>query len=161
MNPEPSRTQAQERIDSALGKLLRNFNLLELNLGLCIRHLQHPGEVEKSHPFLARSSILEKVARFAKLVQERGLAVETEALEAWCRSVDETPSLRNFYVHGTWEYLPLRKDHPLSFRLPPWRPESLKGSSYPEMTLEDLEDDANSVEAILDEFLRLRENYGV
>ena len=161
MNAEPNRAQAQERIDSALGKLLRNFNLLELNLGLCIRHLQHPGEVEKSHPFLTRSSILEKVTRFADLVQERGLAMETGALAAWCRSVDEAPSLRNFYVHGTWEYLPLRKDSPLSFRLPPWRTESLKGSTYPQMTLKDLEEDANAVEAILNDFFRLRESYGV
>lgn len=149
------------RINMAIGRILRNFNFLELNLGLSIRQLQYPGEFERSHSWLARSSIQEKVARFSMLVRERGLVANEAELDSWCRSAIDTPSLRNFYTHGIWEYLPLRKEAPVSFRIPPWRQESIKGSRSPTMTLESLEADANAVEKVFEEFMRLRKSYGV
>jgi hypothetical protein len=149
------------RINLAIGTLLRYFNFLELNLGLCIRHLQHPEEVERSHRWLARSSIQEKIARFAKLVRQRGLVTNEHELEAWCQFAAESPSLRNFYAHAIWEYLPLRKGAPVTFRVPPWRSESIKGSNCPKMTVDGLEADADALRTIFEKFMRLRKTYGV
>jgi len=151
----------QSRIDSALGKILRYFNLLELNLGLCIRILENPREVERSHSWLARSSLQEKVERFARLVREMNLVKNPKELDAWQQAVLDARSFRNFYVHGCWEYLPRRKEAPVGFRIPPWRSEEIKGSGSPKMSLEDLEADARAVQLVFEQFDGLRRKYGV
>lgn len=151
----------QYRIDSALGKILRYFNLLELNLGLCIRFLENPGEVEISHSWLAKSSVQEKVDRFTKLVREKELAKDQRELDDWYEAVAKARCLRNYYVHGTWEYLPLRKEAPVGFRIPPWRSEQINGNSLLLMTFEELEVDAAVVQSVFEQFAKLRRKYGV
>lgn len=154
-------TGHESRIDSALGKILRHFNLLELNLGLCIRSLENPGEVGRSHSWLARSSLQEKAERFSKLVRERDLVEDQRELDDWNQAVLDARSFRNYYVHGGWEYYPLRKQAPIGFRIPPWRAEEVRGSSAPTMNLEDLEADAGAVQLVFEQFVRLRRKYGV
>ncbi len=71
----------ETRIDSALGKILRSFNLLELNLSLCLRHMENPEQVDLSHNWLGRgrSTIQEKIERFLRLVRENGLLTSSPA----------------------------------------------------------------------------------
>ena len=47
----------------------------------------------------------------------------------------------------TWymEYLPLRVEKPLGFRIPPWRSESLRGETELTLSLDELEEDADVV----------------
>jgi hypothetical protein len=156
MREEADDRAPDTRINLALGKILRYFNLLELNLGLCIRWLEHPGEVELSHAWLAKSSVQEKVERFCRLVRERDLLEDQSELDAWYQAARDIRELRNFYAHGTWEYLPLCKDAPVGFRIPPWRSESIQGNASPRMTLESLQADAEATQAVFEQFLRLR-----
>jgi len=151
----------ESRIDSALGKILRYFNLLELNLGLCIRHIENPGLVEQRHSWLAKSSIQEKINLFTRLVREKALAKDEQELDRWYNEVSSARCLRNYYVHGTWEYLPWRKEAPVGFRIAPWRSEQIRGSSLHTMTLEQLEADATAVQSVFETFARLRREYGV
>ncbi|MEE4302193.1 MAG: hypothetical protein V2J24_22325 [Pseudomonadales bacterium] len=77
----------ESRIDTALGTILRNFNFLELNLGLSIRALEHPEDVERSHSWLSKSSIQEKIDRFSELVKAIDGGVDEEEIERWRRAV--------------------------------------------------------------------------
>jgi|GEM_PF-3507997 len=161
MSAETPVPDHESRVDFALGKILRYFNLLELNLGFCIRSLENPDDVDRSHGWLAGSSVREKVERFTKLVAEKGFVGERQELDDWKEAAASTRCLRNFYVHGTWEYLSTRQGAPLRFRIPPWRSEEIRGSNSPTMTLEELEADAKAIQSVFERFAKLRRKYGV
>ena len=151
----------ETRINAALGTVLRYFNLLELNLGLCIRFLENPKNPERSHPKLARSSIAEKLQRLKDLLVTGGLIKDQNEFDNWYKEVGDAKCVRNYYVHGTWEYLPLRRDAPLGFRIPPWRSECLRGESELTMRLSELEADAQQIQVVFEKFIALRRKYNV
>jgi len=74
---------------------------------------------------------------------------------------EEIRSLRNYYVHTTWEYLPRRGKAPLMFCVPPWRTEVINGNDHGTMSIEDLEADAELIEKVFNEFIEIRRKYGV
>lgn len=85
----------------------------------------------------------------------------TSEFQKWMNRAEDIRLLRYYYVHATWEYLPLRSDAPLGFRIPPWRKEVIRGSKHGAMRIEDLEADANRIEVALNEFMTIRKKYGV
>ena len=151
----------ESRINAALGKILRNLNFLELNLGLCLRALAHPSNPSASHGLLKRAGMPETIERLKKLLAGCDHIPDISAFEEWATRAEEIRPLRNYYVHATWDYLPLRKGAPLEFRIPPWRTEHIEGRSQGEMRIEDLEADAEHIEAAFDEFQSIRRHYGV
>ena len=60
----------ESRINTALGKILRYFNFLEFNLGLCLRLLAHPDDVSAAHNLLRRLGMPETIDRLRKLLEE-------------------------------------------------------------------------------------------
>ena len=151
----------EARINTALGKILRYFNFLEMNMGLCLRALATPNDFDASHSLLRRLGIPETINRLRKLLAEREHISDTSAFEDWALRVEGVRSLRNYYVHATWDYLPLRRDAPLEFRIPPWRKEQIGGRSQGPMRIEDLEADAERIESVFKEFQSIRRQYGV
>ncbi len=149
------------RINAALGKIIRNFNFLELNLGLSIRCLENPKNVEQSHPMLARTGFDKKLDKFKILVENLGVIKDKEEFDNWCQDAEEARRYRNYYVHGTWDYLPLIKDKPLGFHLPPWRKETLRGESIIRMSIDELESDAQKIEDANKNLMKLRNKYRV
>ncbi len=120
----------QIRIDAALEKILRNYNFLELNLGLCLRFLVSPKDPSASHKYLKRVGVTGAIKRLQKLLGECEQVPDTSEFQEWMVHAEEIRHLRNYYVHAAWEYLPLRKEAPLGFRIPPWRNEEIKGSDH-------------------------------
>lgn len=151
----------EDRINKAIGKILRYFNFLEMNLGLCIRSLENPKNVEKSHTKLARTSISEKLKKLKSLLETKQIISDTDEFNTWYKSAMEAPSVRNYYIHGTWEYLPLKTENPLGFRIPPWRIENLRGESEFYTTLESLESEAQKIQNVFENFCQIRRKYGV
>jgi hypothetical protein len=151
----------EARINAALGKILRNFNFLELNLGLCLRALACPNDPSASHGFLNRAGMPDAIARLKELLAQCEHVKDIRSFEEWAMRAEEIRSLRNYYVHATWDYLPLKEEHPLVFRIPPWRSGQIEGKSEGEMRIEDLEEDAERVAAFFDEFRAIRRQYGV
>ena len=151
----------EERINAVLGSILRNFNFLKLNLGLCIRFLENPKDPEKSHPKLARTSIQDKLDKLKQLLTDNDLIKNKPEFDAWYAEASEARSIRNYYVHGTWKHLPLRSGKPLGFRLPPWRTEHLRGEEAATMSLNELEEDAKNLQSVFEQFIKLRRKYGV
>lgn len=151
----------ESRINAALGKTLRYFNFLELNLGLCLRALADPSDVSVSHSLLRRLGMPETIVRLRKLLEKCEHIPDTKAFEKWVLRAEDIRPLRNYYVHATWDYLPLRKEAPLEFRMPPWRTEQIGGRSQGPMRIEDLEADAERVESVFEEFQSIRRQYRV
>lgn len=149
------------RIDAALGKILRSFNLLELNVGLCLRYLASPGDPIALHSYLKRVGISEAVNRLKSLIDECDHLTDTRAFQSWMISIEEVRQLRNFYVHGTWECASCRDDAPLVFRMPPWRTEAIEGKQDRTMKIRDLEADADRIELVFIEFMRIRREYRI
>ncbi|WP_200254128.1 hypothetical protein [Thiococcus pfennigii] len=151
----------EARINAALGTVLRYFNFLELNLGLCIRFLENPADPEKSHAKLGKTSIQEKLDRLTNLLVKKKLITDREEFDVWYQEAKEARCVRNYYVHGTWEYLPLKTEKPLSFRLPPWRSENLRGEEKLTMSITELEQDAQDIREAFEKFMSLRQKYNV
>ena len=151
----------ESRINTALGKILRYFNFLELNLGLCLRALASPTDVNASHSLLRHLGMSGTINRLRTLLREYEHITDIDAFEKWAMNAEKIRPLRNYYVHATWEYLPRRKGGPLAFRIPPWRTEQIKGRSQGAMSLEDLEADAERVKTVFEEFRSVRRRYGV
>jgi len=149
------------RINAALGRILRNFNFLELNLGLCLRLLENPDKPGELYDYLRNTGIAKIIKRLQRVLGECEHISDTSKYDEWMEEVDRIRLLRNFYVHATWEYLPLRHDAPLGFRVPPWKEELIDGKCQGKMTIEDLEEEANSVETVFDNFMAIRKSYGV
>lgn len=149
------------RINNALGKILRNFNFLELNIGLCLRILQNPKKPEEAHAFLKNAGLPEEIQRLKSLIVQNNIHDDISEFEKWIRQADEVRRLRNYFAHAIWEYFPLVKDAPLHFSIPPWRTEGIDGEMRGKMTIEDIENHAEKVETVFKEFMRIRKKYGI
>ena len=151
----------EERINKALGKILRYFNLLELNIGLCLRLLQNPKEPEAAHTFLKKAGLPEEIQRLKSLIVQNNICDDVSEFEKWIVQADEVRQLRNHFAHAIWEYLPMVKDAPLQFSIPPWRTEGIDGEIRGKMTIENIEGHADKVETVFKEFMCIRKKYGI
>ena len=149
------------RINTSLGRILRSFNLLELNLGLCLRVLANTEDPTTLHTYLRKVGIQEIVAKLGELLDDCEHIPDSSAFKEWSSATEHVRHLRNFYVHATWDYTPLRKDMPLEFRIPPWLEGRMKTVSRGRMRIEDLENDAMCVESAFLEFMAIRNRYRV
>lgn len=147
---------AESRINAALGKILRNFNFLELNLGLCLRLLENPDNPVESHDFLYKAGLPKILAKLKEHVDRCTHIKDVSEFHEWAERVEGVRKLRNYYVHGTWEYLPSRRNAPLGFRIPPWRTERILGNAEGNMRIEELEADAERIEQAFHDFTRIR-----
>ncbi len=151
----------QRRINAALGKILINYNLLEYNLGLCLRWLENPKKPSTSHKYLKKAGVPKIILRLKEKLDECEHVPDISEFEEWILRAEKIRHLRNYYVHATWEYLPLREKAPLEFIIPPWLTETINGNDQGAMRIEDLEADADRVEKVFNDFIKIRKKYGV
>jgi hypothetical protein len=105
-----------------------------------------------------------RIERLKKLLEKADLKVKKkvrEELSAWYEKAAGVRNIRNRYVHGNWEFLPLRHNEPVGVSAPPWMREKLGSLANETMSLEQLEAVAQEVEAVFQEFMALRRKYGV
>lgn len=151
----------ETRINNALGKLLRNYNYLELNLGLCLRHLAKPDNPDAAHSYLNRAGMPQVIQRLEELLEKSDHMADTTEFQQWIKTAEEIRQLRNYYAHATWAYLPLRDNARLEFRIPPWRKETIRGDKHGEMQIEALEADADRVQQVFNEFMAIRKKHRI
>ena len=154
----------ETRIHVALGKILRYYNFLDTNLGLCIRFVKKPKDPALFHPQLAKMGMHEKLECFQKLVatnEKLSSVAKDPDFSQWIDSASNARAARNLYVHGTWEYLPIRAEKPLCFRLPVWMKRISRDYFEPALTLEELEIAADEMRAVFETFMHLRKKHGI
>lgn len=60
------------RFEKVLVRLMRSFNYLDTNVGLCISHLSHPTDPEKTYPALVRMTPEKRAPNRASGSRRRG-----------------------------------------------------------------------------------------
>ena len=139
--------------------LHQNFNLLDLNLGLCIRSIENPGNVEESHPWLARSNVKTKLDKLRHLLCERGKS--SKESEDWFDAAHECRCDRNLYSHAYWQFLPLDKETPVYMEVHPWLLDKMGVDSTEAMSLEQFEGLVSKIEETFTGFMQLRKKLEV
>jgi hypothetical protein len=149
----------------AIAKLLRNFNLLDTNIGLCLSHLLEPNDPQSSYPRLSRMTSQARFEELRRLVIEGAVALPKRTdhapFEQWFEDATWARELRNRFFHGNWEYLPHRKEGPVGVSAPAWMRERLGLFAEERMTLASLEALADRVADIFDRFMQIRRTYGI
>lgn len=156
--------QLEEEFSIALVRLLRQFNLLELNLGLAISFLIDSKNPKSTYPKLSKMSLEKKLHEFCRLIEKSDLYRSHDyknELNSWSSRATEARWIRNFYVHGHWQLLPLREERPVSLSAPPWMREKLGITKEIKMTIQELQNMAESMEYLFKDFMRLRKKLGV
>lgn len=155
--------ELETRFSVALVRFLRHFNLLELNLGLCIAQHDAASRSNATNLDLANSSMDQKLRSMKKIALNSDLEVPDDIqsqLVEWIKDAQKARGTRNTYAHGHWELLPLSDDAPIRLHAPPWKQESL-GLRIPiYMQVDDLIAMANETESLVREFLAMRSSFG-
>lgn len=152
------------RFEKALVRLIQCFNYLDTNVGLCIAHLSEPTEPTKAYSALSNMTAEKRIGRLKELLEASDIDITPNVrreLSVWYENAAHVRSIRNRYVHGNWEFLPLRHEQPVGVSAPPWMKDQLGPLANETMSLEQLEITANEVEAAFKEFMRLRKQLGV
>ena len=102
------------KFNSLIVEYLNTFNYLELNVGLCIRHLSSLG-IEGADRKLERMSFEKKLKWLLKLTKTEN----SEDLHAWCQEAHEKRQERNMYLHGQWAFFP-HLEEGVEFFVAPW-----------------------------------------
>lgn len=150
----------QGRTASALMRLMKAFGLLEFNLGLAIAHLEYPGESERAYRDLAKlgfGRMVDQLARLLKNEAERASQSRSADFDAWATFARPARKIRNDFVHGVLECVPLDSSHPIHLSRPAWHAEDC----VLRMSSEDLEMKVCYVEEAFDRFYKFRQKYRI
>lgn len=155
---------SEVRFAQAIVKLLRYFNLIDTNVGLCLSRLTNPTNPEASYERLGNQTSQQRFEELRARVAE-GIGfpkvVDSEEFGQWLSDATRARSIRNRYVHGNWEYLSLRTECPVGVNAPPWMKPKLGSLTQETMTLEKLEAVADEMEQIFNRFMKIRQRHRI
>ena len=89
------------------------FNMLERNIGYCLRYCMKSRGNVNSGKWLS-ASFDSKVKRILRLAKESGV---DDKFSAWSSDIEECRHLRNIVTHGNWEWREFL-DKPILFHAP-------------------------------------------
>ena len=156
--------QDEALFSADLLRFIQYFNLLEENIGLCIAHLENPRNPKISYPFLARSTVEMKMERLKNLFVQHKVINDKACISEfnqWFKSATKTRTIRNRYVHGRWEYLPLRSDKPIGCRVPIWMVEKQGIDAEEILSAKEFSAIVDEAETIFNTFMKIRKKHSV
>jgi hypothetical protein len=152
------------RFALAISRLLKSFNLIDTNVGLCLSYLKCPSNPKAAYKVLANQTSQQRFDELEDhLFEGVGFPANVDLgdFRAWFADAARARSIRNRYIHGLWEYLPLRVDGPVEVSAPPWMKEKLGELAKETMTLAELEAVADNLAEVFDRFRQLRNRYKI
>lgn len=152
------------RFEKAMFNLLRSFNFIDHNLGLCISFLAGPQSPQNTYNKLSNISFDQRMKWFEKLLTESERDFSEQAKEeftAWLVQADKARKMRNVYVHAIWRFNPVMVGKPVCISSPVWMQEKLGDEVNQKLSLEELESKANVVERVFEDFMKIRKKYHV
>jgi len=152
------------RFEKAMFNLLRSFNFIDHNLGMCISFLAKHLSPENADNKLSNMSFNQRMKWFEKLMTESELGISEKAkndFTDWLSHADEARKLRNVYVHAVWRFNPMKIGKPVSISSPPWMREKLGDDMHLEMSLDELESRAIIVEKVFKNFINIRDKHKI
>lgn len=154
--------QIEAALSIAVLRLLKWFNYLELNLGLSLSSLINEAAPKETYGAISNMSLEKKLGKFIKLVEaDERLNTERIDLQEWVDRTNRARYVRNSFVHGSWEILPLRSNEPIKLRLPPWIAEDKSEYGRRGLTIQDVEQAADEMGQVFGQFMHIRKRLGV
>ena len=146
-----------DRFNSLLVEYLNTFNLLELNVGLCISHLS---KIEQ-HEIYKKINKMSFEKKLEYLLELTSSEENKQDLYFWCKDAHSKRHERNMYMHGQWYLIP-HLDQCVEFRIAPWVKDKY-ANVYPgsRFTFHQLESIVTSMKSCLEAFFDLRKKYGI
>ena len=147
---------------SAFARYVRLFNLLDHNVGLCISFLVNRADPKASHPFLDRLTTHAKLEVLRELVNYRGPSADeafTRDFDDWFKLASRSKAARNQYIHGLWD-VAAHLEKPIRFTPVQWV-NGTSANKTEQMTLDEYLETLGELKVVFDQFMRLREKYGM
>ncbi len=141
------------RFHRAVYSIINDFNLLDLNLGLCISFMHSVEDPKSAYRRIERMSFSQKLEELDGLTTSLTCHAD---YQNWTTQALEIRDLRNQAAHGVWErYLPTI-EQPIGLRMPPWA----QGNTT-KFSIEQLEAKAAEVHHIFETFQAWRRKHEV
>ncbi len=165
--PQPKTLNEYEVVEHefamAFAHYVNLYNMMERNLGLCIRsEMVHP-EFRITDKQLDNLSFHGKLERLTKLVDQSAFNISKKGLKKdygkWLQLVNETRATRNQYIHGDWDIYP-SVERPVRFTPMVWVERQTK-SCTEQMTLNEFLTRMTETDQVFKGFSRLRKTYGI
>ena len=158
------RLSSEDRFHMLLGRLVHAFARFDFNIGLQLRHIapycNEPLEemLRVRTPFAQRLRALEPLLMV--FFEEAGPEAST-AFKSWMQRANEAKALRNDYVHGRWNVLPLHlPDGPmLEFVALNWETDPKQQEPTVRMGFEQLENEVKTLESLFADFQKLERRF--
>jgi hypothetical protein len=165
--PEPKTLDFYEVVEhefsTAFANFINQYNLLELNIGLCIRSQMVRSEYRVTDKQLDTLSFHGKLERLTKLVDQNSFMISKKGLgkeyHAWLLSMNQMRTMRNSYIHGYWDVYP-SVERPIRFKPMLWE-EPKARNCYQEMTLLEFLEQMTEFNLTFKEFFRIRKKFGI
>ncbi len=154
--------QEHEEVETALSRallrLLKYFNLLEVNLGLSLSFLMNESDPKDTYSSIAKMSLDRKISKLMELVEaEPRIDTSGIDLHEWTQRAQRARYVRNAFVHGSWDVLPYRAEGPIQLSLPPWIDEDRSEYSNHGLSVRDVEEVADEVGGVYGQFMHFRQ----
>jgi hypothetical protein len=147
----------KNKFNSLLVEYLNTFNIIELNVGLCIRYLSGL-DIQNMDNKISKMSCESKIEYLLKLTSSDD---DKKDIYTWCQKAHEKRHERNMYMHGQWRFIPHLEEN-VELRIAPWVVEKYK-DIYPgtRITLQNLEDIVLDIKDCFKQFNVLRTKHGI
>ena len=149
----------RDKFNSLLVEYLNAFNLLEMNVGSCIRFLDDSSK-EDSNRSLARTSCEKKLESLYEIVKSKSILKSErnlQELETWCENANKMRHQRNSYIHAVWSFLPHLDRVELS--VAPWFRAKYQGSL--EMSLQEFSVIVQEIKDCFEQLMVIRRKNGI
>lgn len=148
---------------TAFANFINLYNLLEINIGLCLRLSPTNPELRATNKQLDSLSFHGKLQRLTKLVDQQAFATRKKGLRneyhSWLQVMDETRTARNRYIHGYWDVYPA-VERSVRFRPMAWEESETKRCTE-EMTLPEFLEQMKELSQTFDKFMHIRRKFDI
>ena len=147
----------------AFARYVNLFNMLERNIGLCIRYKQVQPEFRATAKQLDNLSFNGKLERLTTIVDQNGFDISKKGLKKdyarWLQLMDKSREARNLYVHGDW-YVCVEAKQPIQFTPLRWV-ERENEDRTERMTMDEFLARMKELDHVSEQFHLLRQKYGI
>lgn len=155
-------TNSIEEFNSLIVEYLNYFNLIEINVGLCIAHLETLDR-DAIYKKLARLSFEKKIECLYSLTSNNVVIADKNGLkeiEDWCSKAQTERHQRNRYMHGHWCYLP-HLEEGVELNIPPWFREKYSESHEKRMSMDKLRKIVEGIRSCFNELNVIRDKFRI
>lgn len=165
--PEPKTLDSYDVVryefTAAFANFINQFNLLEINIGLCLRLSPTNPELRATNKQLDSLPFHGKLELLTMLVDQNAFVTSKKGLRkeyhAWLLSMNQMRAARNSYIHGYWDVYP-SVERPIRFRPMVWETAGERNGAE-DMTLLEFLEQMEGFNQTFKQFFDIRREFGI